>query len=240
MKNQMTFPIDFNRIEEGQVYEICSSSVHVFMRLFVDTENYCTIGITTLTGCEGAFLSAPDLVSIILSPIPVIVTNIFGQLSAEQAAYLKRCFLEEPSQTCHTGHKVHLHRVKDEVGLEVVYNKWNPHKPDVVADNEMQHSINCGTWLTYFLRKNPEFNAERQRFFRNFYVTHMGYMWGKRGKTREYVTEISKGGKRFWATIKYNESGKVIKGSYQPISFIRKHRLLFQGYKIYIMKPEDY
>ena len=256
-KNQMVYPIDFNVIKEGQLYEVVSWSVHVFLRVFVDRDKFFTVGITTVKDCEGVFLSVPDLVSTandfgLPVKFPIVITNIFGRLTDEQASYLRTRLLLPPE--CHkdgykhpSGNVFHLHRVLDNAGKFAIYNRWNPAHPDSKKDNQLNHSVNCGTWLTYFLRMDPNFDTQ---FFSNFYNTHMKYMFGKgimKFQQKIHITKVYevefKNGKYqntwSWATIRYTEPQKVIPGSWKKITPFQKYRLKMSGYDFYEMREGD-
>ena len=113
------------------------------------------------------------------------------------------------------------------------------------GDNSLNNSLNCGTWLTYFLQLNPNFNSE---YFTNFYGQHMKYMFGTRllkAHRRIHITLIKltkENGKIYekWHTIRYTEPQIVVKGSHEPISILQKYKLRMEGYDYYKMKPEDF
>ena len=86
----------------------------------------------------------------------------------------------------------------------------------------LHHTLNCGTWLTYFLSLDPSYDPS---WFSNFYLQHYRYMFPRlRSKLKILLTQ--KNGQ--WFIVRYiggtGSKNQIIDwSSLTPITEWRKH-----------------
>ena len=170
-KKQLRFhQINFSEIDENSTFRIVATAYHVYLQINPKGEDFFTIGVATLPGCTGVYLTAPDLNASRYSWITPISSTIKGKFNKKQADYIKKCMIEDSASACHTvsdpgppiryhqGYKerdelFHVHRLVDASGEKCVYRMLRPQNP---SGDHLERELNCGTWLTHFVRMGDD------------------------------------------------------------------------------------
>ena len=161
-KKQLRFhQINFNEIDATSTFECVATAYHVYLKINPKGDDFFTIGVATLPGCDGVFLTAPDLNASRYSWITPIKSTIKGKFNKKQADYIKKCMIEERATECHLvteGYKendelFHVHRLVDSSGEKCKYRMLRPQNP---SGERLENKINCGTWLTHFIQMGDD------------------------------------------------------------------------------------
>jgi len=210
IQNQIPYPIPFDMLQVGDRYTCYSCTVHVLLKIELRDGRFFTVGLSVPAHCDkkGVYLTAPDEVATFSTRdvcwgfgkfLPgfqngTIRTNLSGRLVQAQVDYLQDKFMKE-AYVCDDSKKTnsnmfHIHRLRDTVtGDYAVYNKLRPIHPDAET-RKLEHSINCGTWLTYFFGLDDR--MPDATLFSNVYFQHVKMVLPLTRKTRiVYVTSLT-------------------------------------------------